>query len=51
MAVVHQRSSNQLKSYLIEREDARLYTVTADNRDRLAESIVKEALKYLNAKG
>ncbi len=50
IAIVHQRSSNQLKSYLIERKDARLYSITADNRDRLAESIVKEALKYLTPK-
>lgn len=50
IAVIHVRSTDRLIDDLMKREDARLYSVTTENRDRLHGLIVKDALESLNAK-
>lgn len=50
ITVVHWRERNPLIVELNEMEDAKLFEVTADNRERLHELVVKESTAFLSRK-
>jgi nucleoside-triphosphatase len=47
IGVVHWKARNKLIDDLKRREDTELYVVTYENRDRLHETVVKEAVDFL----